>query len=405
MIPFQDTPRDPNDVSPLIEPGSGPEVGPDLAGAAKTPPPGLSMRAPRPPVTRLRKSVVQTIVIGGVILVSGSLAWAFVVQPELRDSARLRAVEDREDQARGSVRPSEAVTDQPATYDRLPEPRDGAESKAAELDVSPPPPAPARYSPGYAPSRTARATGPSPREQAARSGLFFEGQSPATGPAARSGPGPATAGARADASDVGATYNGHTLTAPLSPYELKAGAIIPAVLLTGVDTSRAGPVVATVSQNIYDTVSGRHLVLPQGTRLIGRHEGESAYGDRRAFLTWDRLILPNGKSLVLTGEPGVDAQGAVGVRGEVDRRLLPLLVGTLFAGAITTLGQIARDGDGGGSGGLLGDAGDAAAIEGSQVGGRLVDRELEVRPSIRLRAGAPVRVMITRDLILEPYRS
>ncbi len=202
--------------------------------------------------------------------------------------------------------------------------------------------------------------------------------------------------------DYGATYNGHVLTAPLSPYELKAGAIIPAALLTAVDTARAGPVIATVTQNVYDTVSGRHLVLPQGTRLIGRHEGESAYGDRRAFLTWDRLILPNGKSLVLTGEPGVDAQGAVGVRGSVDRRLFPLLVGTLFAGAITTLGQIARDDEGGG--GLLGDAGDAAAIEGARVGGRLIDRELEVRPSIRLRAGAPVRVMITRDLILEPYQ-
>ena len=98
----------------------------------------------------------------------------------------------------------------------------------------------------------------------------------------------------------------------------------------------------------------------------------------------------------------VDAQGAVGVRGSVDRRLFPLLVGTLFAGAITTLGQIARDDEGGG--GLLGDAGDAAAIEGARVGGRLIDRELEVRPSIRLRAGAPVRVMITRDLILEPYQ-
>ena len=199
-------------------------------------------------------------------------------------------------------------------------------------------------------------------------------------------------------------YNGHALVAPLSPFELKAGAIVPAALLTAVDTARAGPVIATVTQNVYDSVSGRHLLLPQGTRLIGSSEGRSAYGDRRAFLTWERLILPNGKSLILTGEPGVDAQGAVGVRGQVDRRLWPLFVGTLFAGAITTLGQIARDDDGGGSGGLLGNAGDAAAIEGAQVGGRLVDRELEVRPSIRLRAGVPVRVMITRDLILEPYR-
>ncbi len=202
----------------------------------------------------------------------------------------------------------------------------------------------------------------------------------------------------------GSAYNENALVAPLSPFELKAGAIVPAALLTGVDTARAGPVVAMVTQNVFDTVSGRHLLIPQGARLIGRHEGESAYGDRRAFLVWERLILPNGKSLILDGEPGVDAQGAIGVRGQVDRRLFPLLLGTLFAGAVTTLGQMARDDAGQGSGGWLGDAGDAAAIEGAQVGGRLVDRELEVRPSIRLQPGAPVRVMITRDLILEPYR-
>ena len=402
MTAFQDSPHNPDDVASSAGSGVGPEVRPDLTSAAKAPPPGLSMRAPRPPVTRLRKSVVQTIVIGGVILVSGSLAWAFVVQPELRDSARLRAVEGREEQARGSVRPSEAVTDQPATYDRLPEPRNGGEPETAEPGVQPPPPAPARYSAGYAPSRTTRATGPSPGEQAARSGLFFEGQSTGAGPAARAGTAPATAGARADAADVGATYNGHTLTAPLSPYELKAGAIIPGVLLTAVDTSRPGPVVATVSQNVFDSITGRHLVVPQGTRLIGRHEGESAHGDRRAFLVWDRLILPNGKSLILSEEPGVDAQGAVGVRGEVDRRLLPLGVATLFAGAITTLGELARGGSEDRS--FAASAGSAASIEASQVGGRLVDRELGVQPSIRVRAGAPVRVMITRDLILEPYR-
>lgn len=366
--------------------------------AAKAPPPGLSMRAPRPPAVRLRKSVVQTIIIGGAALVSGALAWAFVVQPELRDGARARAAATRENEARGVVRPTEAVTDQPARYDRLPAPRNAVVPEAADPRT---PAVPARPYDGSAPQAPTRPHEPGPGELAARSGLFFETVQ-AGGPAAGA---PGTArGVRPETGDVGALYNGHGLTAPLSPYELKAGAIIPAVLLTGVDTSRAGPVVATVSQNVYDSISGRHLVLPQGTRLIGRHEGESAYGDRRAFLVWDRLILPNGKSLLLAEEPGVDAQGAVGVRGQVDRRLFPLMVGTLFAGAITTLGQIARDGGDRSSGGLLGDAGDAAAIEGAQVGGRLVDRELQVRPSIRLRPGAPVRVMITRDLILEPYR-
>lgn len=391
-----------------------PQIPDDTPVPPKAPAPGLDARAPRPHAVRLRKSVVQAIVIGGAVLVSGSLAWAFVVQPELRASARERQIEGREDQARGVVRPTEAVTDQPSTYDRLPEPRIGADAAPVGAgDEATPAPAqpsqPAAYTPSYRASAPSRPSGPSPQQLAASSGLFFAGVAGNSGAnaapnrddagrAALTGRGQVSA---ADA-DYDAIYNGHSLVAPLSPFELKAGAMVPAALLTAVDTARAGPVVATVTQNVYDTVSGRHLVVPQGSRLIGKSEGESSYGDRRAFLTWERLILPNGKSLILTSEAGVDAQGAIGVRGQVDRRLFPLLVGTLFAGAITTLGQVARDG--GEGGGLLGDAGDAAAIEGAQVGGRLVDRELEVRPSIRLRAGAPVRVMITRDLILEPYR-
>jgi len=389
---------------------NGPRNGPDTSDLSATegplpkePAPGLSLRAPRPPVIRLRRSVVQVMVMGGVVLVGGSLAWAFVIQPELRANAQERATENRPDNGRGVVRPAEVVTRQPSSYDRLPEPRAGATPEAADPSVAE---GTVSADPAYIyrppPPRSMAAAG---ADQAARSGLFFDaagGGRPSAEPTVAAAPG-ADEGSAAKGRRGGA-YNENALVAPLSPFELKAGAVVPAALLTGVDTARAGPVVAMVTQNVFDTVSGRHLLIPQGARLIGRHEGESAYGDRRAFLVWDRLILPNGKSLILDAEPGVDAQGAVGVRGKVDRRLFPLLVGTLFAGAITTLGQVARDEGGRDSGGWLGDAGDAAAIEGAQAGGRLVDRELEVRPSIRLRPGAPVRVMITRDLILEPYR-
>ncbi|MFN3559237.1 MAG: TrbI/VirB10 family protein [Brevundimonas sp.] len=368
-------------------------------GPSKAPPPDLLMRAAPPPAIRLRGAVVRMIGIGGVVVVSGALTWAFVVQPELRAKALARAAETREEEGRGAVRPAEAVTDQPASYDRLPPPR-GAAAEPETVGAAPGP-EPVRVTAGPATRRTHQDRGPSPGELAARSGLFFDPPLGAATPGTDSG---GAARTRAHSGDREAIYNAHSLTAPLSPYEIKAGAILPAVLLTGVDTERAGPVVATISQNVFDTVSGRHLVLPQGTRLIGRHEGDSAYGDRRAVLVWDRLILPNGKSLLLSQEPGVDAQGVVGVRGAVDRRLVPLAIGALFAGAITTLGQVARDRDGGATAGFVSDAGNAAAIEGAQVGGRLIDRELQVRPSIRLRPGAPVRVMITRDLILEPYR-
>lgn len=367
--------------------------------APKAPAPPLMGRAPRPGAVRIRKRVVQGAVMAGALLVSGSLAWAFVIQPQMTRQARDAAAAGGAGEARGGVRPSDRITDQPASYDRLartatlPE-RRGATPGAGEAAASPPP---ARVpAPRDAPApRT-----PRPAEQAAASGLFFGGPSAVAPAAASNGLSqPATPGAMRD---YGAIYSPHGLLAPVSPYELKAGAVIPGALLTAVDTSRPGPVLATVSQNVFDSITGRHLVVPQGTRLIGRHEGESAHGGRRAFLIWDRMILPNGKSLILSEEPGVDAQGAVGVRGDVDRRLLPLGAAALFGGAVTTLGELARGGAEDRS--FAASAGSAASIEASQVAGRLVDRELGVQPAIRVRAGAPVRVMITRDLILEPYR-
>lgn len=357
----------------------------------KQPMPPLDGRAPRPSIVRLRRGVVVGAVMAGAGLVGGSLAWAFVVQPELRTRAQEARLEARPAETRGAVRPSDRVTGGPATYadlDRLPEPRGLGKATSTEA-AGPPRRAAAQPAP--------RPAGRSLAGEARGSGLFFGGAAPWTSAA------PAGDPADPDRADLAAVYNTHALLAPISPYEVKAGTVIAAALLTGIDTTRAGPVTATVTANVYDTVSGRFLLVPQGARLIGRHEGESRHGDRRAFVVWDRLILPNGKSLILPKEPGVDAAGAIGVRGHVDRRLGSLAIATLFAGAITTLGQAARDRDDT-SGGLLGDAGDAAAIEAAQVGGKLIDRELEVRPTIRLSPGSRVRVFVTRDLLLEPYR-
>ena len=371
----------------------------------KEPVPDLSLRAPRPSVLRLRKSMVHLVVLSGAVLISGSLAWAFVVQPELRAKAQGRLADGRSTDARGPIRAAEVITRQPSSYDRLPEPRLPERDAAPSLEAAP---VSGARDPDWRPPPP-RSAEMSAADQAVRSGLFFEAQGAGRSPHDVQAAAPLRGEGTATSQGVESGYSRHVLTAPLSPFELKAGAVVPAVLLNGVDTTRAGPIVAAGTQNVFDTGGGGHLLIPQGARLIGRHEGESAYGDRRAFLIWDRLILPNGKSLILEGEPGVDAQGVVGVRGQVDRRLLPLLAGTLLAGAVTTLGQMAREDDnrrdgGRRSGGWLGDAGDAAAIEAAQVGGRLLDRELTVRPSIHLRQGASVRVLITRDLVLEPYQ-
>lgn len=366
--------------------------------------PPLDARAARPSVVRLRRSVVIVAVMAASGVFAGALAWAFLVEPDLRGRGELRRLQANAAEARGGVRPSERVTSAPASYgqlDALPPPR----VLAVPASGRPSPPSPSAAPPRH---------GPDEIDEARQSQLFFPdppsaalrplaAASPAlSGPeAAAAGLALPAAGNPMSAPDYRATYNPHRLAAPLSPYELKAGAVLPAALLTAVETGRDGPVVAAVTENVFDTVSGAILLIPQGSRLIGRHAGDSQYGETRVYVAWDRLILPNGKSLVLTQEPGVDAQGAAGVEGRVDRRIGSLAIATLFAGAITTLGQVARDHQDQ-SVGLL-SAGDAAAIEGAQVGGRLIDRELEVRPTIRLEPGARIRVLVTRDLVLERY--
>lgn len=356
---------------------------------AKAPPPDLSTRAPRPRPVRVRRGAALAIGLIAAGLLGGALAWSFVVHPRLREAAAAQTAPTQE-RAQGASRPSEIITRQPASYlqpaGTLPPPR-----RLHEDPAPPTPPAPPRAA--YRPSASSPARAPAAdlAAQAGRSTLLFEISGPAASPAP-----PTTSAPLSPPSTSGG------LTAPSTPFALQAGAILPATLLTAIDTSRPGAVVAVTSQAVFDTVTGKILLIPPGARLIGRQDGASKYGDRRAFLIWERLILPNGKSLNLDSEPGVDAQGAYGVRGRADRRLWPLAQASLFAGAITTLGQAARDRDDD-SGGWLGDAGDAAAIQAAQVGGRLIGRELDVAPSIRLDAGAPVRVLLTHDLSLEPY--
>lgn len=341
----------------------------------------LSARATRPAVARLRKGAALALVLTAASLVAGALVWSFVLSPHLKARAQSAAQEAHHDRSKRQARPAEIITSQPASYDRL---------------TSLPPPRTLGKAPEPAPQDDAAPhsrppSAPPPDRGAQRSQLLFA--RPSIEPVAP----PRSAAVPPTATDLPTG-----LIAPLSPYELKAGSIIPASLINAVDTARPGPVVATVSANVFDTVSARHLLAPQGSRLVGRQDGASRYGDPRAFIVWERLILPNGKSIALMGAAGVDAQGAAGVVGRADRRLGQLGLGVLLAGAITTLGEMARGQDRDERGWVT-SAADAAAIEAAEVGGRLIDRELQVTPSIRLEAGAPVRALLTRDLVLERY--
>lgn len=192
------------------------------------------------------------------------------------------------------------------------------------------------------------------------------------------------------------------LASPPSPYVLQAGAIIPAALVTGIRSDLPGQIVGQVTENIYDSVAGRFLLIPQGSRLIGTYDSQVAFGQNRVLLAWTRLILPNGRSLVLEKLPAGDSQGYAGVRDRVDRHW-----GTLFgmAALSTLLGVGAELGADDDESDILRALRQGATGTFNQVGQQAVGRGLSVPPTLTIRPGSPVRVMVTRDLVLEPYRS
>ena len=187
---------------------------------------------------------------------------------------------------------------------------------------------------------------------------------------------------------------------PASPYELQAGTVIPAALVTAVNSDLPGRVIAQVTAPVYDSVTGRHLLIPQGARLIGTYESEVLYGDTRVFLGWDRIIMPNGWSLDLGGMAATDPGGAAGVSDKTDNHLGRLGGAIALSAVLSIVANEAESDDEQGFGRSLGDA---AAQEAARTGGRIVDRELNVRPTLRVRPGAPVRVLVTHDLTLSPY--
>jgi type IV secretion system protein TrbI len=197
------------------------------------------------------------------------------------------------------------------------------------------------------------------------------------------------------------TVSAEALQDPISPYTVQAGAVIAAAMVTGLRSDLPGQITAQVTENVYDSPTGRILLIPQGSRLIGRYDAEVAFGQSRALLVWNRLILPNGRSIVLERQPGADASGYAGLEDEVDNHW-----GQLFRGAVlsTLLSVGAEAGASSDESDLLQAIRRGSSDSISQTGRQIVGRSLNIQPTITIRPGFPVRVIVTRDLVLEPYR-
>jgi len=191
---------------------------------------------------------------------------------------------------------------------------------------------------------------------------------------------------------------------PRSPYEVKAGAVIPAALLTAINSDLPGEVVAQVTQPVYDHLSGRYVLIPQGARIIGRYDSQVAYGQTRALVVWRRIIFPNGNSIDLGAMGATDAAGAAGLTDRVNNHFGSLAQGIVLSSLLSMGAASAQDANARSSGAVVVDAGaTGAANEAETVGSRLTGRELNRQPTLEIRQGAQVRVLVDKDIVLEPY--
>ena len=188
--------------------------------------------------------------------------------------------------------------------------------------------------------------------------------------------------------------------APASRNVVQAGSVIPAALLTGLRSDLPGQITAQVTEAVYDSPTGKILLIPQGARLIGQYDAQVAFGQSRALLVWNRILMPNGHSIVLERQPGADPEGYAGLEDEVDNHW-----GALFKAAMlsTILSVGSEAGTSNSQNGLVDAIRRGSSDSFSQTGRQVVGRSLQVQPTITIRPGFPVRVIVTRDLVMEPY--
>jgi len=195
-------------------------------------------------------------------------------------------------------------------------------------------------------------------------------------------------------------YNPHGLETPVSPYQLMAGTIIAASLVSGLNSDLPGFVIAQVTENVFDTVSGRFLLIPQGSRLIGRYDNAIAFGQERALVVWQRIIRPDGSSVVIDNLPATDTGGYAGLADEVDLHTWKLLKGVALA---TVLGVGSELAFGSSDDDLVRALQLSTQSTTNRAGQRLIERNLNVQPTITVRPGWPLRVIVHKDIVLNPY--
>ncbi|TZG25675.1 TrbI/VirB10 family protein [Sphingomonas montanisoli] len=378
----------------------------------------IATRAPAPTPRRLSRKALVTLTGVSALGVAAALGYSLTHSHRTQGPQETVSIERRN---------TDALADAPKSYSDLPQ--------AASASIGPPP---ATAQPVTTPPPDGNGAGPSTtsndlaaerqrrrqsQESARGSKLFAstaEGTrgAPATSmadaspPLSEQPPGASPAAApSADAQDRKAafianssrepTINSGRIMPAAGSYIVSAGSTIAAALITGLSSDLPGQVVAQVTEDVFDSVSGRTRLIPQGTRLIGTYDARVTYGQSRALVVWTRMIFPDGRSIDLDRMIGTDAGGQSGFTDRVDNHTGKLLMAGLLS---TVFGVGANAATGGGDNADIAFAiRESAGRSVESAGDKIVSRQLDVQPTITIRPGARVRVLLNRDLLLVPW--
>ncbi|QNI00306.1 TrbI/VirB10 family protein [Shewanella algae] len=406
--------------------------------ADKVAPDTVTLRAQPRPVTRLNRRSLAVLTGGLAVAVLGATLWS--LQPQQRRSTEQTELYNVERVSR-----SEELEQLPSDYSKLPPdvpPEVPALGPPLPGDLGPAivnaqQPAVASYSaPGHDPADALREE----TEAAAASSLFFQtgNRNQATTAATVSSPfsmpdgsntlagfdalagGAASTGIQpADPTAVQnrqeqkeaflqsgsvETRNAGHLQLPDSPYQVMAGTVIAGALVTGIQSDLPGDVIATVTEPVYDTATGQHLLIPQGSRILGRYNSQVSYGQSRVQVVWNRIILPDTSSLTLDNLVGTDPAGYAGLEDGVDWHWDRIFAGAVLTTLLGVGAELAapenrQDGDR-----VIIAGRDSAQDSFNQVGQEMTRRNLSIQPTLTERPGLPVRIIVNRDLVLRPYQ-
>jgi type IV secretion system protein VirB10 len=411
--------------------------------ASKMSPESVALRAAPRPVTRLNR---RTLAISATVLavaIAAASMWALQSKGRHGSTDQTNLVNvDR-------IAKADDLARLPADYSKLPpKPAPAPAPVASTPQLGPPLPGDWGAASATSPMLSGAAnSGPSAEsidrqrqaEEIARSAVFFRTSSNAGRPDASAGTnatpttntaaglfnpmgvGPAATAAQPDDPTAiqnrqeqkeafltkggdAATSNTGFLQAPASPYTVMAGTIIPAALVTGINSDLPGQIIAEVTQPVYDTATGRYLLIPQGSRLIGRYDSQVAFGQRRVLLIWLRLVLPDTSSIALDKLSGIDQAGYAGLEDSVDWHWGRILSGAALSTLLGVSSELAVSNQGNVNGNTVLALRDSAQDTANQVGQEITRRNLSIQPTLTVRPGFQVNVMVNKDLVLRPYQ-